>query len=133
MPDEVGIGRILVIEDEKTIAGSLLKIFLNAGYECRTYGSAELFWTRSEPDWVPDFALIDVVLPGQNGIALAILLKEIFPDTTITLFSGHIDTEKILEDAGIQGTTFRILAKPVHPTTLLELISKSLTNPGRDA
>ena len=116
-----------MIDDEPIIAETLAIVFSNAGYETLAVKSAEaaLALLKTE-EWIPQFVLIDVHLPGMNGIDLAITLKAQFPEVQCSLFSGRAETAELLELAGQQGHCFDILAKPVHPTVLLGMASSLL-------
>jgi hypothetical protein len=48
--------------------------------------------------------------------------------TTVLLFSGCAGTEDLLSQAKSNGHHFEILAKPVHPTFLLEAAGRVLAN-----
>jgi CheY-like chemotaxis protein len=61
----------------------------------------------------------------MNGIDLAVLLKAEYPSCRLILFSGHIETGDLLESALKGGHAFDILAKPVHPTELLNWAAAS--------
>lgn len=121
-----GTGRILVVDDDLTIAETLKQIFVDAGYDCRAFHSAEAYLKHNDTVWIPDFALLDVILPGVDGLELAIHLRNCSPGTTITLFSGNTETEAVLERAQVSGHSFPLLAKPIHPNELLTLIVTSL-------
>lgn len=112
------ICKVLIVDDERTITDTLVMIFFGNGYDARGVYSAEdardLILT-----WTPNLAIIDVLLPGMNGIDLAILLKAMCPDCRFTLFSGHGATANLLEHAQRQGHRFEVRSKPVHPTELL--------------
>ena len=120
--------RVLIVDDEHVIADTLVTIFSAAGYESRAAYSAEGALDLV-PGWPPHFAVVDVILPGMNGIDFAILLKVITPDCTVQLFSGKIDTDSLLEAARGRGHAFEVFTKPVHPTELLALAS-ALFPPG---
>ena len=74
--------------------------------------------------WPPHFAIVDVVLPAMNGIDFAILLKATIPGCMVQLFSGQLDTSRLLEEARRNGHPFEVLAKPVHPSEFLHLASE---------
>jgi DNA-binding NtrC family response regulator len=119
--------RVLVIDDEPIIAETLTLVFSNAQYDSRAVQSAEaaLALLKTQ-EWIPQFAIIDVNLPRMNGIDLAIVLKEHYPQVRVLLFSGRAATADLLEAAHQQGHSFHVIAKPVHPTVFLEMLSSSL-------
>jgi CheY-like chemotaxis protein len=77
-------------------------------------------------EWKPDLAILDVVLPVMNGIDLANLLKAQYPTGRVLLFSGATRTTELMAEAAQKGCNFEILAKPVHPTVMLEAAIKML-------
>jgi len=130
MPDALEGKRILVVEDERTIPDTLVIIFTAAGYDARAVYSAEAaLELLRDSTWLPDFSLIDVLLPAMNGIDLAIHLKTAHPDRKLTLFSGQSATMDLLERAKLDGHHFDVLAKPVHPAELLTLICHAVSTP----
>lgn len=70
--------------------------------------------------------MIDVMLPQMNGIELAGILKENYPSCRVLLISGHPGTSELLNDARSHGSSFEILAKPLHPTFVLDIVSDLL-------
>jgi CheY-like chemotaxis protein len=111
--------KVLVVDDERTIADTLTVIFSGSGYDTRAAYSAEQA-IEIITEWLPDLAIIDVVLPRMTGIDLAILLKVQCPICRLLLFSGQAMTADLLADATTKGHSFDILAKPVHPTVMLD-------------
>ncbi len=118
--------KILIVDDEPTIADTLSLIFASSGYEARTAYSAEQALEMLE-EWRPNLAIIDVVLPGMNGIEFAIFLKASYKDCQFLLFSGQPGTSGLLEEAKKRGHLFEILAKPLHPTFMLATVADMLT------
>jgi CheY-like chemotaxis protein len=131
MPAMTGSRKIIVVDDEETIADTLALIFSSNGYEARTAYSAEQALETLE-EWKPDLAIIDVVLPGMNGIEFAIFLKASYPDVHFLLFSGQPGTGGLLDEAKKKGHLFEILAKPLHPTFMLATVANMLSAPPAD-
>ena len=121
-----GRRKILIVDDERTIADTLALIFSSNGYEARTSYSAEQALEMLE-EWRPDAAIIDVVLPGMNGIEFAIFLKASYQTCQFLLFSGQPGTSDLLEEARRKGHLFEILAKPLHPSFMLATVSDMLS------
>ena len=126
MPGITSGRKILIVDDERTIADTLALIFATNGYEARTAYSAEQALEMLD-EWRPDLAVIDVVLPGMNGIEFAIFLKGSYPACHFLLFSGQPGTSGLLEEAKKKGHLFEILAKPLHPTFMLSTVSDMLS------
>ena len=63
-------------------------------------------------------------MPLLSGIELGIQFKAIYPECRVLLFLEHLLTAPLLKGAGQRGFEFTILAKPVHPTELLETLKR---------
>ncbi len=116
---------VLVVDDESRIADTLAAILSRSGYAAVTAydGDGALETALLMP---PEMLITDVVLPGMNGIDLAIAIKRIFPDCKIILFSGQASTTDLLAAANRDGHHFTLLSKPVHPADLLARIAETL-------
>jgi DNA-binding NtrC family response regulator len=116
----------LIVDDERTIADTLAVIFsTRCGYETRAVYTAEEAMDMLA-EWYPDLAIVDVVLPQVNGIDLAIFLTAQYPACQLLLFSGQQCTVDLLEEATRKGYKFDVLAKPSHPTVLMETAARLL-------
>jgi DNA-binding response OmpR family regulator len=130
MPAIAGSGKILIVDDEVKVSDTLALILSALGYETRVAYSAETA-IETFAEWAPDLAILDVMLPEMNGIDLAIVLKANYPNCRLVLFSGQPDATSLLEEAWKKGYNFEILAKPLHPTILLDTVS-SLLSPTKE-
>lgn len=120
---------VMVVDDESSIADTLSEILSRSGYAAiAAYDADSAIETALLTP--PEMLITDVVLPGMNGIDLAIHIRRIFPDCKIILFSGQASTADLLVAAHRKGHQFVLLSKPVHPTDLLARISESL-RPGK--
>ncbi len=133
---EVARKSILVVDDERRIADTLKLILCSRGYSAETAydGSSAISKYR---EFRPDLVISDVVMPGMNGVEMAISIRREFSDCLVLLFSGQAATADILEEARSRGHQFELLAKPVHPDELLlrvmQLIGTSDAGPGMQA
>lgn len=62
----------------------------------------------------------------MHGIDLDILLREKIPTCQTLLFSGQALTNDLLVEAEREGYSFIVLAKPVHPSLLLDTTKQLL-------
>lgn len=128
MSGHAGESRILIVEDEEVVADTLGQILSANGYDVRIAYSAEAAMTVTS-GWLPNLALLDVMLPQMNGIELGVIFKKHLPRCSVLLFSGQPSVEGLLQKARAEGHSFEILAKPIHPTVILNTISE-LLSPG---
>lgn len=114
--------RIFVVDDEKCISDSLSAILNNCGFKASAFYNAESALAACETT-TPDLVISDVVMPGINGVEMAIVIKDRYPACKILLFSGQAATADMLEQARSKGHDFELLAKPVHPKELLARVA----------
>ncbi|HZQ43003.1 MAG TPA: response regulator [Acidobacteriaceae bacterium] len=111
--------RILVVDDEKVIADTIVQILNHNGFIAEAaYGGQEAI-DKARRD-CPELVLSDVLMPKVDGVEAAIQIRRHCPDTRIVLFSGQAATVEILARARERGHTFELLPKPIHPTELIK-------------
>ena len=112
---------ILVVDDEERIADTLVLILQTKDFSAEAaYDASSALEICSKR--TPDLVISDVVMPGMNGIEMAVIIRSHFPGCRILLFSGQAATADMLEEARGRGHQFELLAKPVHPEKLLEKV-----------
>lgn len=113
--------KILVVDDERRIADTLGEILELAGFHVRVaYDGWEALEQATR--FHPNYLLSDVLMPGMNGVELAIAMRKTYPSARILLFSGQAGISNILLDGQKQGFEFELVAKPIHPSKLIELL-----------
>ena len=119
--------RVLVVDDEKSVAESTVLVFSRFGHVAKAAYSGEEALAMVK-EFQPDLLLSDVKMAGINGIELAIRMCSEVPNCKLLLIAGQAETSDLLDEARRRGYEFEILAKPVSPTELLakaaELTSK---------
>ena len=117
--------RIVVVDDEECIADTLAIIFRESGYDAISAydGEAALEACRER---APDLLLSDVIMPGMNGIELALLVRAQCPACKVLLFSGLGRSFDLVEQAKRRGVHFEILEKPTPPAVLLAKVATAL-------
>jgi|SRR5690348_9666442 len=117
--------KILVVDDQRLIADTIVQIFQNAGFEAV---AAYDGWSALEiaGRLRPDLLLSDVLMPQMNGVQLAIAMRRNHPETKILLFTGQAGISEILLEGKEKGYEFELLPKPIHPLKLLERIKEQL-------
>lgn len=118
---------VLIVDDEFVIAKTLVAIFSSIGFEAKDSSSASQALQLLE-DWQPDFAIIDVVLPGMTGIDLAERIQASVHGCGILLFSGNPSTAHLLAAKANSATVPKIETKPVPPQILIEAVKKHIAD-----
>jgi CheY-like chemotaxis protein len=110
---------VLLVDDEPLIVDTLTEVLEDAGFHVLPAYDG---WMALEKvaDCRPDYLLSDVLMPKMNGLELAIAIRQMYPSTRITLFSGQAGISDILLDGQRRGFEFELIAKPVHPLKVIE-------------
>ncbi len=115
--------RVVIIEDIKEIREGLQMLINGSdGYICvQTFANGEDAIEKL-PSLCPDVALMDINLPGINGIEAVHILKPKCPDTLFIMSTVYEDDESVFESlkAGASG----YLLKKTTPVKILEAITE---------
>src|SRR5262245_49362968 len=120
-----GLKRILIIEDNKDCAESLAWLLDRHGYEVKTVRECSAA-IRLIEDSAPDVVILDVDLPGMNGVTLAARIRNL-PEMRKCILIGHSGyTEGFARTLDGVWTFDCFLMKPVPPERMLECLSRGL-------
>ncbi len=119
--------RILIVDDEKGMRTTLQRIMVAKGFDVLVaidgYQAIEL-----AEEFQPEFLLIDIRMPGLNGVDAFREIKLNCPDT-VAIFMTAYSTSELSQEAIDEGAV-DVLAKPLDIDNLCELIEKaSLSRP----
>ena len=112
---------VLVVDDERTIADTTAEILNRFGFQAiRAYDGQQALKIAAKLQ--PDYLLTDVLMPGMNGVELAIAITRILPLTKTLIFSGQAGVSDLLQQAEEQGYVFNLVDKPIHPEKLIDFL-----------
>ncbi len=114
------MSRILVVEDDDATRYAMVKTLVAAGYDvaqANDYRDALLILEGSGP---VDLLLVDLVMPGVNGFALARMAQLRRNTLKIIYVTGH-------DDVPVHEALGPILRKPIIGDTLVTAIGKALS------
>jgi DNA-binding NarL/FixJ family response regulator len=98
--------RVSIVEDEPEICRMLQELLRQDGNMelCSIHGSAEDAMERL-PDHCPDVVVMDINLPGRNGIECVRQLRTLCPQGQFLMFTVHDDDQRVFEalKAGANG------------------------------
>jgi DNA-binding NtrC family response regulator len=102
--------RVLVVEDEQRLRENLVRYLARQGHEVEGYGSAEDLLAAGPLEF--DVALIDIRLPGKDGLTLAQEIHLTSPDTLVLVMTAYDSVQSAVDAlrAGVQD----YLVKPVR-------------------
>lgn len=113
--------KILVVDDEKIVVDSCRRVLAAEGFEVLFTNSADGALKILETE-TPVLLLVDVKMPGRDGISLMAELKETRPEIPIVVMSGYPTMETISE-AAKKGAA-RFISKPFTPDELLDTVRR---------
>ena len=87
-----------IVEDNDQLRGTLARVIGRAeGFECIShYGNAEEA-LKDLPNVRPEVVLMDINLPGMNGVECVRQLKQLLPQTQVMMLTVYEDTEIIFK------------------------------------
>ncbi len=116
--------RILVVDDEETICEALRAWFLMDGFEVEAALSGTDALDRLR-DTSFDIYLVDVKMPGMDGIELLSRLKEQQPEAMVVMMTAHGSIQTAVE--AMKRGAIDYLCKPIDPDELSLLMQRILT------
>ena len=122
--------KVLIIDDERDFATTLAERLQLRDFEAQAVGGADEAMALIQSGWHPTVVLLDLKMPGLDGIATLALLKQHDPSMEVILLTGHGST-----NAGIEGMRlglFDYLMKPVDIGELIERISQAAAKGGQE-
>lgn len=109
-----------IVDDDESVRKGFSRLLRSAGFENRTYESAETFLTEVHNE-SPGCILMDITMSRMSGLELGLRLKEKGIHFPIIVVSA-IDDEEIRQTARELGVRF-FLRKPVDDQALLDTIA----------
>jgi PAS domain S-box-containing protein len=124
-----GKGTVLVAEDDEFIRKFLRKLLVKRGYTVvlAEDGEEAIRKYLEKRDSI-DMLILDVVLPGRNGLEVYDLIKADRPDIKAVFISGY--TDDIITADGISDENLQFLSKPINAEDLLAIVQTDLESKG---
>jgi len=116
-------GSILIVDDEAVVRDSLGKWFGEEGYAVETAATArEALLKLPAQRW--DLALVDIKMPGMDGLELQRKVHEVDPQIIIIIMTGYASVETAVQ--ALKNGAYDYIMKPFDPDDLSHVISKAL-------
>ena len=114
---------ILVVDDEPIARQSLTDILRLEGYNVLAFPNGELAVEHVRHNSV-ELILLDLKMPGMNGLDVVQVVNQISPDTEIILLTAHGSMESAVE--ALRQRVHDYLLKPASPMQILESVKQGL-------
>jgi FixJ family two-component response regulator len=114
---------VFVVDDDASVRESLELLIGDAGWQPETFRSAQEFLGR-ERVLVPSCLVLDIALPGLNGLDLQKRLAADRKDMPIIFVTGHGDIA--IAAQAMKAGAFDFLAKPFRGDTLLSAVRQAI-------
>ncbi|MEE4352403.1 MAG: sigma-54 dependent transcriptional regulator [Desulfatiglans sp.] len=117
--------RILVVDDETAMRESLKDWLMEDGYEVGlAAGGEEAIALAREKSW--EVVLLDLKMPGMDGLEVLKALKEIDPEAEILIMTAYATVDTAVQ--AMKEGAFDYLVKPFDPDEVELLIKKIVTH-----
>jgi DNA-binding NtrC family response regulator len=114
---------LLIVDDETVVRDSLGKWFEEEGYSVDTASSAhEALLKLPRQRW--DLALLDIKMPGMDGIELHRKMREVDPGIIVIIMTGYASVDTAVQ--ALKDGAYDYIMKPFDPDDLARLVAKAL-------
>lgn len=118
------MAKIIFVDDEPDIGLLVTKILGDFGHDIRWVSSAKECFEALE-EYEPDLVIMDIFMPGTNGVEAAKEIKARHPEIPVLMFSIMYIAEDIDEAMQLSGAD-DFLGKPFERKELLEKVERLL-------
>ncbi len=119
------MSRILIVDDEESIRRSLAGILSDEGFETDTVADGEKALTAlREGEQAPDLVLLDIAMPGRDGVEILAEIRQAWPALPVVMMSGHGTIETAVR--ATQLGAFDFIEKPLSIEKLLLTLRHAL-------
>ena len=117
---------ILIVDDEQSIRDSLAGLLADEGYatQCAADGEEGLKALRGGQGADPDLVLLDIAMPGRDGVDILEEMRRTRPELPVVMMSGHATIETAVRATQLGAYDF--IEKPLSVEKLLLTIQHAL-------
>jgi CheY-like chemotaxis protein len=112
--------KALVVDDDADVRRSVVDFLGSIGILAQVAEDGARALELCASASAPDLVLVDVVMPGMDGLELARRLKAMLPDLTVVLMTGHPNR---IDDVIAAGAV--PLVKPFSVATLQRIVHEA--------
>lgn len=120
------VSSLLIVDDDLEVLALLKKFFVQQGYAVEVATDGASMWAAIERQ-APDLIILDLMLPGENGLTLCQRLRQQFPTPVIMLTAMGELSDRVV---GLEMGADDYLSKPFDARELLARVRAVLRRAG---
>ena len=113
--------RVLVVDDELIVRDSIREWLMEEGFDAEMAGSGQDALTRLGESTF-QLMLLDIKMPGMDGVEVLKKAKEIAPDVTVVMMTAYATVETAIE--AMKTGAMEYLIKPFEIEVLIPMVEK---------
>lgn len=117
--------RILIVDDEQSILNIIIRTINSCDFDCELETARDGFEAGKKfTEFKPDLVILDIMLPGINGIDVCQTIRESDKNVRIICITGNDAVEN--REQAMQAGADDFMAKPLNMNLLLQKVEKVL-------
>lgn len=129
-PETAPAPTILIVDDEASIRNTLCGVFSDEGYATLSAETGEEA-LRVIAEKLPALVLLDIWMPGRDGIEILKVIKQQHPDLPVIMISGHATIATAVNATRIGA--FDFIEKPLDLNATISAAKRALSGVNRNA
>jgi FixJ family two-component response regulator len=123
---------IAIVDDDESVCRALERLVRSLGMAAETYTSGADFVEQIEslPSFNVDCVILDVQMPGLNGIEVQTRLRRIRKDIPVVFITAHDD--RVSRERALAGGAVAFLRKPCNDALIIQTLDAALGRRGAD-
>jgi two-component system, NtrC family, response regulator HydG len=118
-------GNLLIVDDEAIVRDSLGKWFSEEGYDVTVAQSSQEALAKMAERHM-DLALVDIKMPGTDGVELQKRMHEIDPEMIVIIMTGYASVETAV--TALKNGAYDYISKPFDPDDIAHTIHNALAH-----
>jgi FixJ family two-component response regulator len=117
---------IAIVDDDESVCRAMERLVRSLGMMADTYLSGGHFLEQMEstPGCLPDCVILDVQMPGLDGVEVQQRLRRTYPDIPVFFITAHDD--RVARDQATAGGAVAVLRKPCNDALIMRTLQTAL-------
>ena len=117
---------ILIVDDDEVYRNRLARAFVDRGYDVHTGSDFDTAVAAAQAE-SPEYAVVDLKMPGKSGLELVKALHEIDPATKTVVLTGYGSIATAIDAVRLGATYY--LSKPADADDIVNAFARGAASP----